>query len=505
MPMVPFQLDVEIRAPLAGGDIPTLDAVMLGEIVRTNPDAPDYAAGPDAAMKALKPLLKIAEGGIPHASALLFDAPMAFGSISKAMRVRREFEEIAPRDLQLPEGRREWSSITGRRETPQLFNGVQCRLVGRARFVGVGDIGEIRRVLSFWQGVGAQWRNGWGALADHPRPPYKKWRIRPVNEDPGTWGLIDGEKNPVRPLPLDLFRSLGGNPAVETVHARARPPYWSAKTKAEKCVFPGAKTGGGKKARKADQEAAEFLFNRFARFMHPHPGPKNSERKIVLDALKRLRAGVEISPNEKAAIVRGALRDAHPPERGSGRPQRLVGAALLATPSMTRLAANARPRDSSDRDASFQMLPTSEVANLLADALEEKSPVFAVVEFRREGSARLENIRLSYGESGRMFLNTTVKDNSSKAKMALSGRMGTVDRAAVRRLLELEESLKPSASVRSQLDEGKNPLVADPGISDDPQLAEWCRLKFNLTPAEKRMMGALRKIRKPAAKKKRKA
>ena len=65
--MTPFQLDVEIRTPLAGGDIPTLDAILLGEIVRMNPGK-DPGGDPQKARQTLNMLQW--RDGVPQASAL---------------------------------------------------------------------------------------------------------------------------------------------------------------------------------------------------------------------------------------------------------------------------------------------------------------------------------------------------------------------------------------------------------------------------------------------------
>lgn len=459
--MTPFQLDVELRTPLAGGDVPTLDAVLLGEMARLNPDAPDYAASPEAAREALSPLLKITDG-IPHASILLSPARMAGGIFSRVQRHKREFDEIGARNLGIPEGRRTYP--VSKKEGIPILNNLRYHMVNSGFFFGVGDIDEIRHVLRFWQGIGAQWRNGWGCLAGHDRLPYKKWRIQAKkSESPQAWGLVGKDNRPIRPMPFELFASLSGNRSLETTHARARPPYWSTKTKAEQVVLPGAKNIASAKGRTPDkQQMVDFLFERFARFVLP---PERMGR-------------------DKAESVQKALSGAYHNKDKNKEPRRLgFGAILLATPSRTILAANVDPEQLGKPDDSFQLAPVAASNQLLADALTEGSQKFIVVEFRKE-SAVMEHMRFSFGDSDSMKLNC---------------QPGLVRRKMVLRIAELEKLCKLPPAVRRHIKSGKNPLFADQMDMDDMQI-ELAQLRFYLNPTEERVLKALAVTRAVAAK-----
>ena len=414
MPMVPFQLDVEIRAPLAGGEVPTLDAVLLGEIVRTNPDAPDYAAGPDAAMEALKPLLKIAEGGIPQASALLFDGAPAGGGFVKTSRVRREFDAIQPMGLKV----RGKNFAGGDSKYDNLLSGVSHRLVGDAQFLGVGDIGEIERTLRLWRGVGAQWRNGWGEVGE--------WQIRPADPaDEKSWGLIENRR-PLRPLPLELFAKFGGDPAWPTAHRRVFPPYWSASVPRVPAVVPDERRpsrfvsapSAGAARPAADESAADFLLRRFARQMMPEAEVK-----------KHLEKG-----GPSAAVQRAMSREYKHREkkRPDGTPKGLrLGDSAIAVVSEreTLLLSHAVPEGAADD--SFRAIPPKEgeskeaYRNLLRDAAMRPGPGARVIVAFEKRTPALEDLFMFSADSDHVVV------SGKKAEA------GVLYRSAVRRILEI--------------------------------------------------------------------
>ena len=302
MTQVPFQLDVEIRTPLAGGDIPTLDAVLLGEISRLNPDAPDYARSPKAALETLKPLLKITSG-IPHASALLFDAGAPGGMFVKTSRVRREFDSIYPMGLKV-KGR---NFAGGGSKYDNLLSDISHRFAGDAQFFGVGDIGEVKRALRLWRGIGAQWRNGWGEVGE--------WQIAPAESaDPDIWGMTENGA-PLRPLPRELFEKLGGDSAWPTAHRRVVPPYWGGAVPRVAAVVPderrpslSASPSAETKRREKNESVADFMLRRFARFMLPEselnkPPEDAVARAISRNYRHREKKGMTLRLGDAAAAV----------------------------------------------------------------------------------------------------------------------------------------------------------------------------------------------------------
>ena len=395
MPMVPFQLDVEIRAPLAGGDIPTLDAVLLGEIVRTDPDAPDYAAGPDAAMKALKPLLKIAEGGIPQASALLFDARGGFGETVKIARRRRELWEIGRLG---PMSVKKRNGVFAPRPTDRKYgnspvNHIPWRAVAHARFLGVGDVAEIRRALSFWQGIGAQWRNGWGELTGGEG---EGWEITefPANGDREKWwGLVDENRAPVRPLPVGLFRKLGGDGKFPVRYRRVVPPYWRDSAPRVAAVVPDAGNGrnprppSGEKGEVPATNSVDFLLNRFARRMRPED---------------ELRA--EEKTGGKMAALWAAIKPNYVNQSGKGD-TRLDGcpSLFIAAGPRAQLFSNAVPKGKSD--GAFESFPSlkrggAEWQKAVYDAaMTEVDGLCAVIEFPHQKFIAPEDIHVFSGRS----------------------------------------------------------------------------------------------------------
>ena len=406
MAMIPFQLDVELRTPLAGGDAPTLDAVLLGEMARLNPDAPDYAASPEAARKALSPLLKITDG-IPHASILLFDDGAPGGMFVKTSRVRREFDAIYPMGLKV----RGKNFAGGDSKYDNLLSDISHRLAGDAQFFGVGDIGEIRRVLRLWRGIGAQWRNGWGEISD--------WRIATADgAKPDAWGMAQNGA-PLRPLPRELFDRLGGAPAWPTAHRRVVPPYWSGAVPRVAAVVPDelrpsipASRSTGARRRATRESLVDFMLRRFARFMLPES---------------------ELDAQPEEAVARAISRAyKHREKKGrDGSPKTLrLGDSAIATVSegRTLLLSHAVPEGQSD-DASFQVIPplqgesASRYRSLLWNAAMmpgEGSRVILV--FQKKGLA-LDNI----------FMFAADSDHA-----VISGRgAGALYRSAIRRIADI--------------------------------------------------------------------
>ena len=153
-----------------------------------------------------------------------------------------------------------------------LMSGISHRIIGDACFIGVGDIAEIRRILQFWMGIGAQWRNGWGEVGE--------WRITPQESaDKKTWGLVENGE-PQRPLPRKWFLSqLGGDPAYPIAHRRVAPPYWSSSSPRVSAVVPDDRRHpldqstrpAPISATNENTDVVEFLFNRFAAICFRNP------------------------------------------------------------------------------------------------------------------------------------------------------------------------------------------------------------------------------------------
>ena len=417
MTQVPFQLDVEIRTPLAGGDIPTLDAVLLGEISRLNPDAPDYARSPKAALETLKPLLKITDdgvgNGIPHASALLFDSRSARGETVKITGRRRELWEVGPLDLKVKKHMGAFKATEDIYKNSAV-NRFGLRTVGHAKFFGVGDAEAIRRALSFWRGVGAQWRNGWGEL-DGGEEGWDITELPPDQSAEKWWGLVDENRAPVRPLPVALFRALGGGESP-VFYRRVAPPYWTPSAPRVAAVIPdeyrppSAKRPAAAKSEIPETDSIDFLLDRFARGMRP---------------AEELRG-------EKMAALRKAIESQDYAHRG-GKNNLRIGrghSLFVAVGNSARFFSYAIPKGEKRRG--FKSSPplkrgAAEWQKVIYDAaLTEADGLCAIVEFPLDEHLAPEDIHVFSGRSD---------------IAALSGKnSGVFSRRVIRRVLEIAEN-----------------------------------------------------------------
>ena len=408
--MVPFRLDVEIRTPLAGGDIPTLDAVLLGELARLNPDQPDYAraredGAENPALEALRPLLKMTDG-VPHASVLMFESEMASGKIIKTNRRTRELGTI---------GSHNWlSNVSKMSYTKGPYSSslseISHRTIGNAEFRGVGDINKIKHVLRLWRGMGAQWRNGWGEIVD--------WEIQPCQSaDPDVWGLVENAR-PLRPLPHRIFVDrLGGDPAYPVAHRRVAPPYWSAAVPRVPAVVPDerppflpATTAIGRIA--SDENVVDFMLRRFVAYMMPDE-----------EQAERLNHG------GTAAVVARALSRNYKHREGKKDLRLGDNALAVVSESETLLFSHAVPEGISD--ASFREIPPEEgeskkkYRELLWQAVMDIDEGSCVILTFQKKSLSLDSIFMFSSESDCVVVSGAIE--------------GMLYRSAIRRILEIAQ------------------------------------------------------------------
>ena len=113
-----------------------------------------------------------------------------------------------------------------------ILNRYEARVCEGGAWLGVGRIDEVRAVLVPVLAIGKRRSCGWGMIEPG------SLAIEPVDADPETWGLVTGPGDPdfasariepCRPLPLELFRRLGGDPHTQVIaFARVRQPYYDA-------------------------------------------------------------------------------------------------------------------------------------------------------------------------------------------------------------------------------------------------------------------------------------
>ena len=199
--------------PIVNGPC-TLDAVLGGEIART-------VASLDEAIRSTP--LACTEG-VSHGSSLIVLGDTGVTrTVSVVQRGRAALERLGPG--RIPKGRRR----TDRFGAKNLLSRYPMRLCDGGAWLGTGPIEEVRAVLGAVLGIGKRRAAGAGMIDPD------SLIVEPVDADPATWGLVTGPNDPdfatqriapARPLPLELFRRLGGDPAdaVITIE-RVRQPY----------------------------------------------------------------------------------------------------------------------------------------------------------------------------------------------------------------------------------------------------------------------------------------
>ena len=99
----------------------------------------------------------------------------------------------------------------------------EARVCAGGAWLGTGCLDEVRSILSAVLAIGKRRGSGWGMIEPG------SLAVEPVEADPARWGLASGPCDPAfatarivprRPLPLDLFERLGGDPRDEVVATR---------------------------------------------------------------------------------------------------------------------------------------------------------------------------------------------------------------------------------------------------------------------------------------------
>ena len=226
--MQPFVVTFEFATmPILNGPC-TLDAVLCGEIART-------VASLDAAVRATP--LALTDGGLArlraHRARRHRRDPHPGGRPERARGAR------APRPGTHPEGGAGAPTASARRICSAA---IRCGSATAAPGSGPGGSRRCGAVLARVIGIGKRRAAGAGMI-----DPVSL-AVEPVDADPATFGLVTGPDDPefatariapARPLPLALFRRLGGDPAdaLLTVE-RVRPPYHDPRNVPEEAVAP---------------------------------------------------------------------------------------------------------------------------------------------------------------------------------------------------------------------------------------------------------------------------
>ena len=207
----------------------TLDAVLGGEAAR----------GVDDLEEAIRMTPLARTDGIFHGSSLiLLDDTGVTHPIPVVQKSPSAFHDIDPD--RITRGRRRtdrpWANVKN------LLNRYEARVCEGGAWLGTGRLDEVSDLLGSILGIGKRRQSGRGMIDP------ESLALEPVDADPETWGLVSGPNDPDfatdriaprRPLPIETFRRLGGDPLDEVIAVeRVRQPYYDSSNPPEPAVLP---------------------------------------------------------------------------------------------------------------------------------------------------------------------------------------------------------------------------------------------------------------------------
>ena len=205
----------------------TLDAVLGGELAR----------GVERLEDAIRATPLACTDAVSHGSSLRFLDDTGVTRPVAVLRNARAALLALPPDT-TPSGRRPLDRLW----VKHLMHRYEARFCAGGAWLGTGRREEVEALLSRVLGIGKRRGAGWGMIEPGSLV------VDPVAADPATWGLVSTPRDPdfatervvpVRPLPLETFRRLGGDPldaVIATV--RVRQPYYAASHPPEAAVVP---------------------------------------------------------------------------------------------------------------------------------------------------------------------------------------------------------------------------------------------------------------------------
>lgn len=211
--MEPFAISMVFSTPLAGRAAPTLDAVLAAQLC-VEQNRLDYPL--DAI-----PLLRTE--GVFHGSRLFVDAVEIRGRFTKYAHYEREWRDAPRLGLEPP-------APGQARFDKNLQGGFSWQALRGGLFLGVGAVDEVRRIFSSVRALGVKRCEGFGRI--------REWEFERVEADAATFGLMDDAGTPVRPVPLETWRRIGGSPTAAIELCRHAPPYWSSENPEAVCASP---------------------------------------------------------------------------------------------------------------------------------------------------------------------------------------------------------------------------------------------------------------------------
>ena len=122
--------------------------------------------------------------------------------------------------------------ITARDDYKNLLDKYQAVATPAAVAFGVGEVDAVSALLDHIEAIGKKASSRMcGRLAGIS--------VETTDGDPSSMGLLDANRLPVRNLPIELYRKLGGNPSCRSGAAVPRLPRW--KHPPEHCALPASR------------------------------------------------------------------------------------------------------------------------------------------------------------------------------------------------------------------------------------------------------------------------
>lgn len=210
--MTPFKLTIFLQTAMIKSTPSPLDAIILGEYAIQEND-PDIRPRLGALFKTTN--------GVPHASLPFY---ISDNRSIHVQRLSKRINEASSHD----------APYNGQKMQANKFkndwNGYATIAIPELTYVGTGDITLISALLQQARAIGPRRADGYGLI--------RSFRLRKVDKDPSTWGLLTSKGQPVRHVPIDTFSNLSGAAPDMIEIAKPRPFYWDPSAPMEACACP---------------------------------------------------------------------------------------------------------------------------------------------------------------------------------------------------------------------------------------------------------------------------
>ena len=234
---IPFCVTADLQTPviLTANGYLTLDSMLGAAIFKRTGDV-------NAAVRDV-PLAQ--SGGIWHGSAAFLDRVTALSEPGFKRGIQPREEMWAPAyqtgrstdkktGLRTPNGKRLVNRVdTVRDEYKSDLDVYRAIDATRVTWFGCGDPGAVEDLLTEIAFVGKKYCHGYGKIV--------RFTVEPVETDRSFVRLRRGKLSPMRPIPADLWQSMGLDlsPDLLTRFCAATLPYFSAPS--VRCVVPASR------------------------------------------------------------------------------------------------------------------------------------------------------------------------------------------------------------------------------------------------------------------------